>query len=168
SRGGLAARGSRARGAASRAASSRRAHALRRAVVPGDRGDHARAAEHRQDPDVQRAPPPRPLARRAPPAATLAGVFGMSGAQSTHDLVWRLLPWYVNETLDGGERGTVAEHLATCAACRQEADRCRDLAALVTARSAPEWRPTSDHVRRILARIDAIEAADREVGGWRA
>lgn len=49
------------------------------------------------------------------------GPAGENGARRTgHEKVWDLLPWYVNGTLVDGERGTVEEHLAACAICREE------------------------------------------------
>lgn len=37
-----------------------------------------------------------------------------------HEEAWRLLPWYVNGTLDGSELAAVESHVAACGICRQE------------------------------------------------
>lgn len=39
---------------------------------------------------------------------------------ATHDEVWLLLPWYINETLSEDEHRQVAEHLTVCIPCRSE------------------------------------------------
>jgi hypothetical protein len=41
--------------------------------------------------------------------------------------VAEILPWYVNASLSREETALVDEHLATCAACRDELARCRVL-----------------------------------------
>ena len=41
-----------------------------------------------------------------------------------------LLPWFVNDTLDEGERDAVDRHLRECARCRREVDLLRDVQAL--------------------------------------
>src|SRR5205085_9113021 len=38
----------------------------------------------------------------------------------THREAIEVLPWYVNATLEAGERRAVEEHLKDCAECRQE------------------------------------------------
>lgn len=38
-----------------------------------------------------------------------------------HDETWRLLPWYVNGTLEGDELAATEAHVASCAICRREA-----------------------------------------------
>ena len=38
----------------------------------------------------------------------------------THDKVWLLLPWFVNETLPDDESMLVSQHLKVCVACRGE------------------------------------------------
>jgi anti-sigma-K factor RskA len=45
----------------------------------------------------------------------------------SHRDVERLLPWYVNATLDAGERDLVRQHLADCAHCRSEVAALRAL-----------------------------------------
>ena len=81
-----------------------------------------------------------------------------------HERVAELLPWYVNASLSREEAALVDEHLAACAACRDELARCRALS--LTARSAPQgeegWAPSPRHFARVLARIEASE--QRRVG----
>lgn len=40
-----------------------------------------------------------------------------------HEPTMRLLPWFVNDTLDSKEREQVLKHLAECSECRSERDR---------------------------------------------
>ncbi len=42
------------------------------------------------------------------------------GRAGGHEEAWLLLPWYVNGTLDEGERAGVEDHLAACGICREE------------------------------------------------
>ena len=46
-----------------------------------------------------------------------------------HEEAQRLLPWYVNDTLDPQDRAAVETHLATCAECRDELEEERALRA---------------------------------------
>jgi anti-sigma factor RsiW len=46
---------------------------------------------------------------------------------SVHAEADRLLPWYINGTLDEGERVQVEQHLAECAQCQREATWLRTL-----------------------------------------
>jgi anti-sigma factor RsiW len=58
---------------------------------------------------------------------------------SDHAAVDALLPWYVNGTLKGDELQRVEQHLAACAACRQEIAWLRDVfGACVAAAPLPE------------------------------
>ena len=41
-------------------------------------------------------------------------------AETEHDLVWSILPWYVNGSLTGAERTRVDAHLKECLSCRRE------------------------------------------------
>ena len=79
-----------------------------------------------------------------------------------HASAWELLPWYVNGSLNADEAVPVERHLANCPACRQEVERCRNLA-VVTKSSRPEkrqgWAPSPRHFGQILAQVDAAETA---------
>jgi Putative zinc-finger len=71
-----------------------------------------------------------------------------------HARVDRLLPWFVNNTLDDGERNRVSRHLDTCDACREA------VSLLLTVRDSVQRgtatpivpRPRTD---RLLETIDA-------------
>lgn len=56
----------------------------------------------------------------------MADVVPLHG--KAHEQVLLLLPWYVNDTLDAGERARVEAHLADCEACRKDVAAERKLA----------------------------------------
>jgi anti-sigma factor RsiW len=92
----------------------------------------------------------------------------MSERDAPHRKAWELLPWYVNGTLSGEDLDVVTGHLPGCAACAEEVARCRDLAVAVGAVSAVETAPPSpERLARLIARIDALEAAGGRMEGWR-
>lgn len=74
-----------------------------------------------------------------------------------------LLPWLLNGTLEDSERADVEAHLRSCAQCRAELDRQRELMALYAASPAP--RPVAaGSPARLLARLNeppARSALDR-------
>ena len=92
----------------------------------------------------------------------------MSPVQVTHEEAWQLLPWFANGSLERAEQKIVAAHLVTCADCRDEVERCRDVAAVAKAESGRQWAPSPEHVSRLLAKVEAIEAARGGAGGWLA
>ncbi|MFN3238512.1 MAG: hypothetical protein ACE37D_15825 [Pseudomonadales bacterium] len=51
--------------------------------------------------------------------------------QQKHQEVFELIPWLVNDTLEGKERLRVLNHLNDCAVCQAERDRQQELAVLV-------------------------------------
>jgi len=69
----------------------------------------------------------------------------------THDDASTLLPWYVNGTLDAGERAAVEAHLAHCVACRQELAFLREVAAATAENGAPA--PAGFEVRSLSGRL---------------
>jgi hypothetical protein len=91
----------------------------------------------------------------------------MNARDSAHQTAWELLPWYVNGTLSGRDLDVVTGHLANCAECADEVARCRDLAVAVVSGASTEPAPSAERLSRLLARIDAIEAASPRSGGWR-
>ncbi len=92
----------------------------------------------------------------------------MSRDDARHRQVWELLPWYVNGTLSGRDLDLVTGHLPACSDCAEEVARCRDLAVAVgTVTAAVARAPSGERLARLLARIDAIEAAGLRDGGWR-
>jgi hypothetical protein len=91
----------------------------------------------------------------------------VSRDDARHRHVWELLPWYVNGTLSGRDLDLVAAHLPACSDCAEEVARCRDLAVAVGTVTAVARTPSGERLARLLARIDAIEAAGSGDGGWR-
>jgi len=91
----------------------------------------------------------------------------MSSEDSRHQEVSKLVPWYVNGTLDERETDAVRQHLSGCAACREDVERCRDLAVAVQTAPTPHWAPSPEHLAQLLDRIDALEATGSGGTGWR-
>lgn len=83
----------------------------------------------------------------------LENLFRPSRARS-HRACSRLLPWYVNRTLEADERRAVEEHLADCADCRAEVEALVELEGGVRSAPAPELDPAAG-LARVLDRIDA-------------
>ena len=83
-----------------------------------------------------------------------------------HPEVWALLPWVVNGTLEGDERRTVEECLATCPSCRAELARCHVVAAAMLAAPAPTCSPSTADVSRILARAGAANDSEPPITAW--
>ncbi len=88
----------------------------------------------------------------------------MIGATSTatHRHCWKLLPWYVNGTLETVERIEVEEHLEDCPDCRQEIEALGELRrqvhasqTLAVTQAAAMESPTaaSRGLRQVLDRI---------------
>ena len=77
---------------------------------------------------------------------------------NTHEDIEALLPWYANGTLTPNETTTVEQHLAHCAACRQELAQCQALAkAIHQEHQMEDWQPAPDGFDRLLAQIDPME-----------
>ncbi len=75
---------------------------------------------------------------------------------SAHQEAQRLLPWFVNGTLQGEELALVERHLGECADCQREADGLRQLQATCTDTVAPaDATPSFLRLRR---RIEASRA----------
>lgn len=89
---------------------------------------------------------------------------GNARRERLHRRAWDLLPWYVNGTLAAGERRVVEEHLATCAACRDEAARCRETEAAVRAAGEVAPSPHPARLARLMERIDQAEADEAAAG----
>lgn len=76
-----------------------------------------------------------------------------------HKAVWEMLPWYLNDALDGVQRTRADGHLRECLICAHEVRRLRQLSMAVAA-------PANEHAcaqafTRLSAQINA------EQGSWR-
>ncbi|MFC3550301.1 anti-sigma factor family protein [Lysobacter cavernae] len=72
---------------------------------------------------------------------------------SAHSEAERLLPWFVNATLDGDELARVQCHLAECARCQREVEQLRALhRACTEAAAVPDATPS---LRRLRHRLRA-------------
>ena len=82
--------------------------------------------------------------------------MGDDARNPEHSAVDALLPWYVNETLSGGERARVRRHLAECGACRASAALLSRVDSVVSRPTAtpilPPMRPG-----RLLEKIERGE-----------
>jgi hypothetical protein len=78
---------------------------------------------------------------------------------AAHENAWLLLPWFANGTLGAAESRQVESHLAACEGCRNELQRCRDLA--VALRHEPEAAPSPHPIQlaRLMSRLDEIDTA---------
>lgn len=77
-------------------------------------------------------------------------------AEARHREAWKLLPWYVNGTLEAFELRRVETHVGRCVLCQAELARCRELATAVQAAGAAAWEPSPAHVARLLTRIETL------------
>src|SRR5262245_58983946 len=83
---------------------------------------------------------------------------GDARSERLHRRAWDLLPWYVNGTLAAGDRRAVEEPLAGCAACQDEAARCRETEAAVLAAGEVAPSPHPARLARLMERIEQAEA----------
>lgn len=78
--------------------------------------------------------------------------------QTLHDEVLELLPWFVNNSLEGQDRSKVMTHLGGCTDCQQERDRLERLQTLVQAEDSEmaeaDYKPSFE---KLMNRIDANE-----------
>ncbi len=80
-----------------------------------------------------------------------------------HRRAAELLPWYVNDTLDGPELDLVTRHLERCAPCRLDLARERRLAHAL--RTSEELAfPAERGLAKLHARLDAGEQPTRDGG----
>jgi anti-sigma factor RsiW len=77
-----------------------------------------------------------------------------------HAEVFGLFPWYLNGTLAETERRRVDEHVAVCAACREQFAREREIYRAMSSESSLEFIPAS--FSRLQARLDALAAEKAE------
>jgi hypothetical protein len=83
-------------------------------------------------------------------------VTGISVMGKEHIATLELLPWYVNDTLEGKDLELVLKHLDGCRDCQAERDRLYELQALV---EESDDTPTDHEMsfRRTMRRIEASE-----------
>lgn len=79
----------------------------------------------------------------------------MNQAQLTieHEELVKLLPWYVNGTLDEAEHGRIQRHIEECAECRDNAEVLGDVRRAVRNGSPAPLVPSPDK-ERLLAALD--------------
>jgi len=70
-----------------------------------------------------------------------------------------LLPWYLSGTLSAGEQAEVAEHLASCTACRDELESLQDFGPSIRSAFADLSAPSPAALQAVKARIAAGPAA---------
>lgn len=87
-------------------------------------------------------------------------------AYDDHDEVARLLPWYVNGSLDADERAQVERHCAVCLTCRAELDVERRLATAVAGADLAEAGLRQARAR-LMARLDGADTAVDELADRR-
>lgn len=88
--------------------------------------------------------------------------------QVEHQEAGELLPWFVTGRLEGEERERVGRHLESCADCREEADRCRELADHLRPWDQLAPTPHPAQLDRLLARLDEVAPGAQERRGGTA
>lgn len=73
-------------------------------------------------------------------------------ATREHSEVWRLLPWYVNHSLDEDERVRVRRHVVACTECQEEVGFLRTLASGIEDLELPR-PPTTDDPGEVLGAV---------------
>jgi anti-sigma factor RsiW len=76
-----------------------------------------------------------------------------------HQRISELIPWYVNGTLEAAERQAVEAHAAVCPRCQEELAAAAQLARAIQEAESAAPSPHPAQLSRLLARIDAHEAA---------
>jgi hypothetical protein len=82
-----------------------------------------------------------------------------------HEQAAELLPWLVNNSLDGDEKVAVLEHARACVICRRELGEFELLRDSISQTSAALPTPAPD-MRSINARIDALTKNRRWGWNW--
>jgi hypothetical protein len=83
-------------------------------------------------------------------------IFGADAP--VHRDIFSLLPWYVNGTIEAGDRQRVDEHLARCAQCSEEFAQERSVYEHMTADNPVEYMPAAS-LQRLQARLQGENAA---------
>ena len=83
-----------------------------------------------------------------------------------HEGLVRLLPWYVNGTLDEAERSRVKQHIEECAECRSEAEMLTEVRRAVRNGSPAPLVPSPDKDRLLATLDDTGRPAMRHTWPW--
>ena len=84
---------------------------------------------------------------------------------SAHQQAQRLLPWWVNGTLEGPEFGSVSQHLSNCAQCRREVEELRQLREAYGQAALP--MSSQPDFARLRRRVQARDRPSVRRGYWR-
>jgi len=79
-----------------------------------------------------------------------------------HHEVSALIPWYVNETLDGAARKRVDTHVDACAICADDMAVQRRICEGIHAQPALDYMPVAS-LKRLHERLDALRAGSAPV-----
>ncbi|MBQ73701.1 MAG: hypothetical protein CMQ20_01610 [Gammaproteobacteria bacterium] len=84
--------------------------------------------------------------------------------KSVHEEVFKLLPWFTNESLEEKERDLVMAHLRECLECRKERDQLQRIEAIVkeTDEVVSNYRFSYN---KLLPRIEEAELARENAAG---
>ena len=74
-----------------------------------------------------------------------------------HHEVSALLPWYVNETLEEGDRQRVEVHAGNCLTCREDLAAQQRICEAIEAQPALNYMPVAS-LKRLQARLDTLAA----------
>ena len=74
-----------------------------------------------------------------------------------HHEVCALIPWYVNDTLEGHERQKVDAHVGICAVCRDDLAVQRRICEGIDAQPSLDYMPVAS-LKRLRARLDVAQA----------
>ena len=74
-----------------------------------------------------------------------------------HHEVSALLPWYVNETLEEGDRQRVETHAGNCMTCREDLAAQQRICEAIEAQPALNYMPVAS-LKRLQARLDTLAA----------
>ena len=76
---------------------------------------------------------------------------------ATHREIAKLLPWHITHQLSFEESQRVEEHLAGCAACREDLEELRALEGAVLSENEELPQPSTNLMARVLDRVEAVE-----------
>lgn len=79
-----------------------------------------------------------------------------------HDKIWNLLPWFVNNTLNGFEKKQVEHHLASCTLCKQEVHQQRQLQQDLISDDTLS-KSTTSAFNNVMQRIEQHEVKSKNV-----